>query len=80
MRSSCCIAQCKKFPLSEPYPLRVVWHLYGERGARDNRLQMFNPQHMKEQDAYDRRCAAQSGQGRRWSGAVLASTGRSATY
>ena len=38
----------QKIPLSEVYPLRVVWYLHGECGTISHNLEQFNPQHMKD--------------------------------
>lgn len=38
----------QKVPLSEEYPLRVVWYLHGEFGVLTKTLADFNPQHMKD--------------------------------
>jgi hypothetical protein len=38
----------QKVPMSEEYPLQVVWYLHGEHGVLSNDLEMFNPQHMKD--------------------------------
>ena len=38
----------QKVPISEEYPLRVVWFLHGEYGRLSTTLQQFNPQHMKD--------------------------------
>jgi hypothetical protein len=38
----------QQVPLSEEYPLRVVWYLHGEYGVLSRDLAMFNPQHMKD--------------------------------
>ena len=38
----------QKVPLDVAYPLRVVWYLHGEHGAESQRLEDFNPQHMKD--------------------------------
>jgi hypothetical protein len=38
----------QKVPLDVAYPLRVVWYLHGEHGAISQRLEDFNPQHMKD--------------------------------
>jgi len=38
----------QKIPLSEEYPLRVVWYLHGEYGSLSQVLEQFNPQHMKD--------------------------------
>ena len=38
----------QKVPLTEEYPLRVVWYLHGEYGTLSYELEQFNPQHMKD--------------------------------
>ena len=38
----------QKIPVTEIYPLRVVWHLHGEYGSLSHDLEQFNPQHMKD--------------------------------
>jgi hypothetical protein len=38
----------QKVPLIEPYPLRVVWYLYGENGTISHALENYNTQHMKD--------------------------------
>ncbi|KAL1411820.1 hypothetical protein Q8F55_002787 [Vanrija albida] len=38
----------QKVPMSETYPLRVVWYLHGEWGVHSRVLSEFNPQHMKD--------------------------------
>jgi hypothetical protein len=38
----------QKVPMSQEYPLRVVWYLHGEHGVLSRDLEMFNPQHMKD--------------------------------
>lgn len=38
----------QKVPMSESYPLRVVWYLHGEWGVHSRVLSEFNPQHMKD--------------------------------
>ena len=38
----------QKVPLSEGYPLKLMWNLHGEHGLISRELEQFNPQHMKD--------------------------------